>query len=313
MRIIAGLLLFTAVSIFGQSTNTNFVTGQWDFDSGDLRATVGSALEFRGNTSGAASFVESVIAGQRARVLRLEELTPEQGLIMPHGASPNNGGTNVNQYTLILDVMWPSESDRTWRAILQSDTNNVRDPILFVSSGNRLGINNTYNTVEILPNTWYRVAAVFDLSQTNSILRKYVNGMEATQQLLDNSRDREFSLLPTALLFTGAPGDSAPVFINSIQFRSVALSAEDIQELGLPGAGGISGGGGLPLEDVRIQSIRRDGSDVVIEVSGGGNLQLQRTSSLRTPSWQNVGAPNSSGSFRVPMTEPVSFFRVQRL
>ena len=313
MRIIAGLLLFSAVSIFGQSTNTNFVTGQWDCDSGDLRATFGDAMVFRGDTSGAATFQESVIAGQRARVLRLEGLTAEQGLIVPHGIEPNGGGTNVNQYTLIMDVMWPSESDQTWRAILQSDTNNATDPILFVSSGNQIGINNTYQG-EILPNTWYRIASVYTLTETNSTLTNYINGTAVGQELAFNSLDSEFSLQPLALLFTSPlPGDTAPVLINSIQFRSVAMTFEQVQELGLPGAGGLSGGGGLPLEDVIIESIRKEGSEVVVTVSGGGNIQLQKSPSIASPAWQNAGSPSSSGTFRVPASDDVAFFRALRL
>src|SRR5438093_9514939 len=73
------------------------VTGQWDFDQGDLRATVGQALEYGDGDRGrmgmhtwycpTSSYGIPVIGGQVARVMKYEsnETTPDNyvaGFIM---------------------------------------------------------------------------------------------------------------------------------------------------------------------------------------------------------------------------------------
>ena len=40
---------------------------------------------------------------------------------MRHGAKPNGGGHFVNQYTLLMDVMFPAASSGQWRALFQTD------------------------------------------------------------------------------------------------------------------------------------------------------------------------------------------------
>jgi hypothetical protein len=311
MRIIAGLLVaLGAIHSFGQATNTNNITGEWELN-GNLTSTVGSALQFRGSPTH--SFETSTIAGQSAQVLRLPSLSPDQGLIMPHGAVPNGGGANVNEYTLIMDVMWPGESDETWRALFQSDTNNLEDAILFVNPANALGINNVYEG-ELPANTWHRIAMVYSLADGTLTLTKYINGdTNGFSQILGNNAvDSIFSLRPSALLFSDDDGETGTVLVNSIQFRSVAMSAEEIGALGTATAGGLSGGGGGGVGDVRIERIEKIGSEVVLTVSGDGSLQLQKTTSLGTPSWQNIGSPAATNTFRVPATDPEAFFRFER-
>src|SRR2546426_11933959 len=60
-----------------------------------------------------------------------------QGFYMRHGAKPNGGGHFVNQYTLIMDVMFPAASAGQWRALFQSDPfNHVgNDAEFFVGNG----------------------------------------------------------------------------------------------------------------------------------------------------------------------------------
>ncbi len=105
------------ISVTGGNPVT--VAGQWDFDSGDLRATIGSPLEYldptfdgpAGSSDDKTSFGTTAdygidgINGQVARVLRVPgTLSDKVGYAVHHGISPNGGGTKVNQYTLIMDV-----------------------------------------------------------------------------------------------------------------------------------------------------------------------------------------------------------------
>src|SRR5437588_864097 len=82
------------------------VTGQWDFTSGDLSPTVGTALQYRTDTASLTQFGTTVsfgisnIKGQVASVMRFPATSPAQGWIMTHGAAPNSGGARVNRYTV---------------------------------------------------------------------------------------------------------------------------------------------------------------------------------------------------------------------
>ena len=309
MRIIAGLIgaALSGMASFGQAMNTNQITGEWELN-GNLSASIGAPLQWRGDI--VPSLETVIIAGQNARVLRLPALAPEQAMIMPHGALPNGGGTNVNEFTLLMDVMWPAESDAAWRAILQSDPSNAEDAILFVNPANLIGINNNYEG-EVPANVWHRLALVYSL--TNGTLTKYLNGdTNAFTQTLGNSVvDSRFSLRPTALLFSDDSGETAPVLINSLQFRSVAMTAEGIAALGAATAGGISGAPGEAVE-VKIERIEKVSAEIVLAVSGGGSLQLQKTASLAAVAWQNIGAPAATNTFRVPADGAKAFFRFER-
>ena len=92
---------------------------QWDFNQGDLRATAGTAMEYRGDTEDHTAFVTAEINGSQGRVMGFPEADASQGFIVTHGAQPNGGGTKVNQYTLIFDLMYPAASGG-WRALFQT-------------------------------------------------------------------------------------------------------------------------------------------------------------------------------------------------
>lgn len=296
-----------AIQTWAQSTNS--LTGLWDFNQNDLRATVGAPLQFRGSTDASTTFDTTVINGATAHVLHFPAATPAQGYVMPHGAKPNGGGTNVNQYTLVMDLMWPSDSSGAFRALFNTDTNNVEDAIMFVNPDNAIGVNNDY-VGEMLPDTWYRLALVFDLNPTNSTITKYLNTTNVGVQLVGEGMvDSRFSAGPALLLFADNDNETRSGLVDRIQFFSDPLTEEQIVSLGTP----IGDSGPPVTTDVKIESIRKEGNNVVITVSGGGNLQLQTKAKLTDASWTNAGAPSASGTFTVPIGSPLSFFRAQRL
>jgi hypothetical protein len=295
-----------SIQTFGQ-TSTN-LTGQWDFNQGDLKATVGTDMQFLGDTATLTKFQTVEVNGANANVMAFPAMTPNEGYLVFHGAKPNGGGTNVNQYTLVMDLFWPSTSDTTFRALYNTDTNNPQEPVMFVNPDNAVGVDNDY-AGEMLPDTWYRLALVVNLNETNSTITKFLNGNLAGIQTLDaNSIDSRFSLRPAFLLFTGLVGETAPGLLDRVQVYSNALTDTQVAALGLPlGDGGPPVGG-----DVKIESIEKAGDNVVIKASGGGTLQLVRKDKLTDAQWQDIGQPNSSGTFTAPATGPTGFFRVRR-
>ena len=226
------------------------ITGQWDFESGDLSATIGSPMQYRGTTASQTQFGTTTalgitnINGEAGRIMRFPACSSAQGYVLPHGAAPNGGGSRVNQYTLILDVLFPSTSTG-FRAFWQTDTNNTSDADLFVNGANGIGISGTYDG-SLTPATWHRVAFALDLTASSGQLSKYIDGALVGTQTLPEGADGRWSLGPTALLFTDENSETAVGYVSSIQFHNRTLTAGEIAALGAPNAAGIptwSGGG----------------------------------------------------------------------
>jgi len=133
--------LAAGLGFVGASLSTRAaVTGQWDFNSANLTATVGTALGYRGTTATATTFTTATIGGQTAQVMSFPATSPTQGYVMTHGLAPNGGGSYVNQYTLIMDLMFPGASSSQWRALFQTNPDNANDADLFVNPDNGIGI-----------------------------------------------------------------------------------------------------------------------------------------------------------------------------
>ncbi len=88
---------------------------------GDLRATVGADLEYLGDTAAITTFEAVDLNGLLARVMGFGSNSINQGFWACHGIPPNGGGQFANQYTVIMDVMYPARSSSQWRALLQTD------------------------------------------------------------------------------------------------------------------------------------------------------------------------------------------------
>jgi hypothetical protein len=230
----------------GSSTT---VTGQWDFDQGDLRATVGSPLEYFGTTATGTEFGTTAVLGVTningavANVMRVPgDVNNQIGYVMRHGIAPNGGGTRVNQYTLIMDVL-VSESGPGAASLLQiSSPDNTDDGDLFWQGNNfGQGTDGYRGTSAFTPGTWHRVVAAYDMAANPPVVTKYVDGIKqddwTANQGLDNPRR---ALLPTAILFAdGDQDERREMWVNSIQIRSGKLSDAEIVLLGGPSAEGI--------------------------------------------------------------------------
>ncbi|MGZ8940744.1 MAG: hypothetical protein ACXW32_16195, partial [Limisphaerales bacterium] len=231
------------------SGSSTTVTGQWDFDQGDLRATVGSPLEYFGTTATGTEFGTTTalgvanINGASANVMRVPgDLSNQIGYVMRHGIAPNGGGTRVNQYTLIMDVM-VAETGPGAAALWQtSSANNSDDGDLFWQGNNFGQGTGGYNgTGAFTPGAWHRVVAAYDMAATPPVVTKYVDGIKqddwTANQGLDNPRR---TLLQTALLFAdGDQDERREMWVNSVQIRSGKMSDAEIVLLGGPSATGI--------------------------------------------------------------------------
>jgi hypothetical protein len=223
-------------------------TGQWDFDSGNLNATVGAALTYADGPGGptqlgtsfgtTTSFGIPNINGTVANVMRFPAATNGMGYSMPDPAAANGGGSTVNEWTLTMDVLYPAASDAVDRPIIDTDGSVfVPGPDFIVSASDGLGSppSGPYNGL-ILPNTWHRIG----ISVTANAVNLYIDGQQVGIGT-GAGVDGQFGLTAGATsLILGSTTNSAAVgYVNSIQVRDVALNAGQMLALGGPSATGI--------------------------------------------------------------------------
>ena len=250
------------------------VIGQWDFDNFDVTATCGVDLEYPDqnvliNTGFAESsfFDLPLIGGQTVKVMAFPGAVtgqPMGGYRMWHGLAGNGGGTNVNQYTLIMDVIYPSSANNLRRTLLQTDPYNMTDGDFRIEEANRVGVGGNYHGT-ILPDTWYRIALAVDLAGPgpNPVVAKFINGIKVGQHTLAEGRDGRWSLstipeAPWALLLADNDVDAQPGYLSSVQLRVGRLPDAAIAAMGGPQATKIPG----------AICVRAAGADLVIRWSG---------------------------------------------
>ncbi len=297
------------------------VSGQWDFNNGattfdqGLVSTVGADLTYFPNTEFNALYQAVPFGDQTADVLSFTAASATDGLLMLHGGLPNGGGQRVNQYSLIMDVNYPATSTG-YRALWQVNTNAPAgdDADLFVNDQNGIGISSQYQG-NVTPDTWHRIAFTFDLTKRE--LGKYIDGVNVLTgpvgssplgtgpfQYLSASSggvDQRWSLSPLAALFADEDNEIGPVLVNSVQFRPVTLTADEIRRLGKPTASGIPTQ--IPA-DLKVQSLTRaDEFNYTLRWSGGtAPYQVQFKTSLNA-AWEDYKLPTSERSINIELID----------
>jgi len=229
------------------------VAGQWDFERGDLSATVGKALAYFDGPGGVTQtgtqyglctdFNLPLIDGQNAKIMRVPgDLVREVGYVMQHGIKPNGGGTLVNQYTLTMDIYVATTGPGAASLLQVSSLTNTDDGDLFWQGSNFGQGGGGYNgTGAFTAGAWHRVTAAYDEAATPPVVTKYVDGIKQDDWTANQGLDApRRSLQPTAILFgDGDQDERREMFVNSIQIRSGKLTDAEIYLLGKPQASGI--------------------------------------------------------------------------
>jgi hypothetical protein len=222
---------------------------------------------------------------------------------MTHGAGANGGGTKVNQYTLIMDVMFPTASDAKWRGLFQVDPSNASDGELFVNKANGIGISGQYQG-KVVADTWHRLAFAFNLNDKS--VSKYIDGVLVNKQTLGEGFDGRWALGSTALLFTDEDGETAAGLVNSVQIRNGTLSDAEIAALGGATADGIPG---AVSSGIKISGISASGANVVITWAGGAGIKLQSAATLGG-AWTDVAGSDGASTATLPAANAAAFFRL---
>jgi hypothetical protein len=300
------------------------VRGLWDFEFGDLGATVGKPLTYTDATfddgpgaTGTASdetqfgtttsFGIADIDGTEAKVVRVPGLLDRRiGYVMDHGIAPNGGGTRVNQYTLLLDIF--VEAAGPGAASLWQTDSVGSDGDLFWQ-GNNFGQGGSgYNGLgTFTAGAWHRVIAAYDEAAVPPVVTKFVDGIKqddwTANQSLDNPRR---SLGPTAILFHDGDQDERRVmYVSSVQIRVGKMSDAEMAALGGPSAAGIP----ILVPAVPRLSVTYAAGLATLswpeEVTG---FKLERTPSLDTPVWTEV--TDRVGNSATVAATGMAFFRL---
>jgi predicted phosphodiesterase len=273
-RLTTASLLFLA--LWCTPVQVRAAIAQYDFN-GNLNSSTGGAALTTGFAAPAVtagvSFSTTTINGSPAQVA---SFTRGTWFSMTHGAGANGGGSLLNQYTLIFDVMFPSRPSG-WAVLYQTTVGNTDDGEWFVNPSQGLGISGNYGGT-VADGTWNRLAVV--VNNVAGTLTSYINGTQV-QQNTGLSLDGRWAMGPTVLLFADENQENAGGFVNSVQLRPEAMTASDILALGGPNASGIP----LPSPPT-IQ---------VTSPNGGENYQA---SSFQTITWN---AANPSGLVQIDL------------
>jgi hypothetical protein len=252
LKAISTTMILGIASVFTLPANAQgLVTGNWLFDD-SYAGNPGADL----TTTGTWTFQDATIGGEAARVA---SFTSGSYLTVPHGVGANGGGTRANQYTLIMDVLYPSTPG--YVSLYQTDaTANGSDGDWFIRApnpDNGLGISGDYsddgNALRFTDNQWQRLALVIDTSSAagndNTVYRSYVNGQlqNVVQSPSGWGVDGRYSLNTNLFLFADEDGEQAGGIINNLQIRNYAMSATELATLGGPTAAGIVPGPGSLL------------------------------------------------------------------
>jgi len=314
------------------ATPNTTVAGQWDFEFGDLSATAGKPLQYfdgpagqtvAGTVYGTCSALGvSLINGVDAKIMQVPGAIGNQyGYIMSHGIPPNGGGTKVNQYTILFDIMVDDHSpDGSGAASLiqiSSPTLNNDDGDLFWQGNNFGQGGGGYNGTGIFTaKAWHRVIAAYDEAAHPPVVTKFVDGIKqddwTANQALDAPRR---ALQPTAILFGEGDGDERRVmWVDSIQIRAGKLSDADMIALGGPSGTGLPIVVPAPASAAPAAKISAHRSGNTLQLSwplGLTGYILESTPSLKNPNWQPV-AGTTANCANVPANVGNQFYRLRQ-
>ncbi|WP_371346033.1 cadherin-like domain-containing protein [Ancylobacter sp. IITR112] len=221
---------------------------QFDFNASSAAPTFGAGtLTAQGDLAVSYDSVQNfdvpeipAASGSASDVTYIPKLASSQGLLLtPTSALP--AGTLVSSYTLVYDVLIPSEGASGYTSFLQTDLTNTSDGDLFVRSSDDgtggLGIGGVY-TGAFKYDEWQRVVFKIEDTGDNVTISKYIDGVKVGTQSMDDDR-YTIDMSKGVLLFTDEDGETSNLYVSHFLFTDKVYTDEEIAELGGVKAGGI--------------------------------------------------------------------------
>lgn len=244
------LVLAATVAVLSLPALGFAATSQFNF-AGDLSAAYGPGTMTYANDTGsvvdfgtASSFGLPALPGGDATVLKFPAFTNQQGLLFDTASSANGGGSMINQYTMIWDILIPDVAAQGYMSFYQTDPTNSNDGEFFLKSNGTIGIGGQYNG-NIQSNNWYRIAVVVD-NTTDPTYYSYINGVALPPNDLFDHLDDRYALSATesgdpTWLFAdeSTPAETGAGYVSSFYFTDHLMSDSEIAALGGPSAAGV--------------------------------------------------------------------------
>ena len=214
------LIVCIVLYAVGKITAQPQPVGHWNFDNANnlTAAVIGNDLVLTGSHTS----VSGPKDGDGA-----VRIGPGSYYIVPHGISPNGGGTKVNVFTLLFDIKIPMLNQ--WYCFYQTDGSNQNDGEMFINPQGRIGVAATgYTEPVIEPEEWYRLAIVVRNGH------RYDYYMDGVKILSGNSGDIDgrFSFDTSFLLFADNDGEDNNIDVADVKLFDTDLSDEEIDSLG---------------------------------------------------------------------------------
>ena len=323
-----------------------YVGGQWDFDQGDLRATVGTDMEYGDGPTGrmntqtsfgtTTSFGIPDIGGKPATVMKytrdefadVADHNP-RGYLVSHGLIPNAGGTKVNQFAMIIDMMIPDlhQGDNyntvvKWEAV---DDFNIDGSISIKANDiggdntGGIGISGQYTgdgVTWIQGGKWQRLIVAVDMAAAVPVITYYLDGVRFGEMTTGDrwGFDLRHAIPPVVRLYGDGENDNEvnTLYVNSVQFRDGTFTAAQAVALGTASADGIPlviPGGVTPASPRLKASLSGHSLTISWDATVTG-FNLEGTPSLVNPQWSAVpGVANNSVA--IDVTTGTRFYRLK--
>ncbi len=176
------------------------------------------------------------LPGGQSGVMAFPKTAPGEGYTITHNL-PANGAFKasglVSNYTLVMDVLWPSASDGVWRALMQTNPANSDDGDWFVKNAAAGGIGISQYFGSLQPGTWYRIAMVVNAQSSGGSLQFFINGASVGTI---NSTGQRFALGSQVLIFSDNDNETAAGYANAMLISDRSWTATEIAALGGPSA-----------------------------------------------------------------------------
>ncbi len=216
----------------------------WNFsDSGNRFKTTGSAtngvtLDYWGSTvagktvfnSSAGFSLPSLPDGPAPGVMKFPKTASSEGYLLTHNTPPNGAYSSnglVSNYTVVMDLLWPTASINLYRALLQTSATNADDADWFVGNNNDIGISSYFGSLNA--NQWYRIALVARAAPTDGTLQFFVDGQFVGEV---SNADVRWALGPTALLFADNNDETQQGYLAGALFAGYAMTKAEVLGLG---------------------------------------------------------------------------------
>jgi len=213
------VFILTNATVFAQTWPTS-LTGRWTFDNPGnlLQATTGNNLVLTGSHTA----FPGPASGDGAVAIDIGSY-----YTCTHGIPANGGGSYVNEYSMMFDVM--IDNPKEFHCLYQTNESNSNDGEVFFNPNSQLGISATgYTGFSIKANTWYRVVVTVDLG---SSLRYYIDGklvLDGVSQPVDGT----YSLDPTVLFFADENSEDNMIYVAQVALFNASLSQAEVLGLG---------------------------------------------------------------------------------